>query len=186
MAIKGEEIHCAVWPGWWKVDKHLGGKSPEPGSQTCDIEPAIREYAIENQVFVVSSSWILKAEDVPAELRDSVRYNLAVGGSCIVNPAGLYLKGPVFNEETIVWTEIDAEDRRLAKAYFDCLGHYARFDLLSLYIREEAWTPTGPQHPEREVSSPGRDLDLRRLAHRYGVRVEDLEAYLARGTDHGE
>jgi amidase/nitrilase len=145
MAIKGEEIHCAVWPGWWKVDRHLGGKSAEPGSKTCDIEPAIREYAIENQVFVVSSSWFLKPEDVPADLRESMRYNLAVGGSCIVSPAGLYLKGPVFNEETIVWTDIEAEDRRLAKAYFDCLGHYARFDLLSLNIRDEPYSPTGGQ-----------------------------------------
>ena len=186
MAIKGEEIHCAVWPGWWKVDKHLGGKSREPGSETCDIEPAIREYAIENQVFVVSSSWILKPEDVPADLRDAMRYNLAVGGSCIVNPAGLYVKGPVFNEETIVWADIDAEERRQAKAYFDCLGHYARFDLLSLNIKGEGYSPTGPQRAVPELPEPRRDQDLRRLAYRYGVRVEDLGAYLARGLDHAE
>jgi amidase/nitrilase len=186
MAIKGEEIHCAVWPGWWKVDKHLGGKSPEPGSETCDIEPAIREYAIENQAFVVSSSWFLKPEDVPADLRDSMRYNLAVGGSCIVNPAGLYLKGPVFNEESIVWADIQAEERRLAKAYFDCLGHYARFDLLSLNIREQAYAPTGTRVPGAEPAEPQRDPDLRRLAYRYGIRVEDLEAYLARNVSHAE
>jgi len=186
MAIKGEEIHCAVWPGWWKVEKHLGGKSPAPGAETCDIEPAIREYAIENQVFVVSSSWLLKPEDVPADLRDVMRYNLAVGGSCIVNPSGLYLKGPVFNEEGIVWADIDAEERRLAKAYFDCLGHYARFDLLSLHIREEGYSPTGPRRTEVEAPEARRDEDLRRLAYRLGVRVEDLEVYLARGLDRAE
>jgi nitrilase len=144
MAMQGEEIHCAVWPGWWRVERHLGGKSPEPGSDTCDIAPAIREYAIENQAFVVSSSWFLGPEDVPAELRGLMGYNLAVGGSCIVNPAGLYLKGPVFGEEAIVWADIEAEDRRLAKAYFDCLGHYSRFDLLSLSIRREGWSLFGP------------------------------------------
>jgi hypothetical protein len=115
-----------------------------------------------------------------------MRYNLAVGGSCIVNPAGLYVKGPVFNEETIVWADIDAEERRLAKAYFDCLGHYARFDLLSLNIREGGYAPTGPRRVEAEPPEPGRDQDLRRLAYRYGLRVEDLEAYLARGLDHAE
>jgi amidase/nitrilase len=145
MAIRGEEIHCAVWPGWWRVERHLGGKSADPGSHDCDIEPAIREYAIENQVFVVSSSWYLPDHEIPAELRQEMRYNLAAGGSCIVNPAGLFVKGPVFGEETIVYAEIDLEERRLAKAYFDCLGHYARFDLLSLSIREETWTPTGPR-----------------------------------------
>ncbi|MBI2554707.1 MAG: carbon-nitrogen hydrolase family protein, partial [Candidatus Rokubacteria bacterium] len=65
MAIKGEEIHCAVWPGWWAVERHLGAKRPEPGSRACDIEPAIREYAIENQVFVVSSSWYLPSGEIP-------------------------------------------------------------------------------------------------------------------------
>jgi amidase/nitrilase len=156
MAIKGEEIHCAVWPGWWRVEGHLGGKSADPGSHDCDIEPAIREYAIENQVFVVSSSWYLPDHQIPAELRQEMRYNLAAGGSCIVSPAGLFVKGPVFGEETIVFAEIDLEERRLAKAYFDCLGHYARFDLLSLSIREEAWTPTGPRRvPSAGAPAPG-------------------------------
>ena len=154
MAIKGEEIHCAVWPGWWKVERHLGGKSADPGSHDCDIEPAIREYAIENQVFVVSSSWYLPAHEIPAELGQEMRYNLAVGGSCIVNPAGLFVKGPVFGEETIVFADIDLEERRLAKAYFDCLGHSARFDLLSLTIREEAWTPTGPRRIAPAPTAP--------------------------------
>jgi amidase/nitrilase len=156
MAIRGEEIHCAVWPGWWRVERHLGGKSADPGSHDCDIEPAIREYAIENQVFVVSSSWYLPDHEIPADLRQEMRYNLAAGGSCIVNPAGLFVKGPVFGEETIVFAEIDLEERRLAKAYFDCLGHYARFDLLSLTIREEAWTPTGPRRvPPAAAPGPG-------------------------------
>lgn len=62
-----------------------------------------------------------------------------------MNPAGLFVREPVFEEETIVWADIGLEERRLAKAYFDCLGHYARFDLMSLRIQEEAWTPTGPE-----------------------------------------
>ncbi len=144
MAIKGEEIHCALWPGWWKVDGHLGAKTGEPGSKTCDIESAIRQHAIENQVFVVSSSWYLKEKDIPPELREVIKYNLAVGGSCIVNPAGIIIEGPVFNQETIVHAEIDLGERRLAKAYFDGIGHYSRPDLLSLRIQDEAWTPSGP------------------------------------------
>jgi amidase/nitrilase len=145
MAIKGEEIHCALWPGWWKVDRHLGAKMGDPESRTCDIESAIRQHAIENQVFVISSSWYLNEEEIPLELREVMRYNLAVGGSCIVNPAGIIIEGPVFNEETIVHTEIDFGERDLAKAYFDCVGHYSRPDLLSLRIHDEAWTPTGPK-----------------------------------------
>lgn len=145
MAIKGEEIHCALWPGWWRVDVHLGAKTGEPGSRTCDIESAVRQHAVENQVFVISSSWYLKEEDIPPELKEVMRYNLAVGGSCIVNPAGIIIEGPVFNQETIVHTEIDLGERELAKAYLDGIGHYSRPDLLSLRIQEEAWTPSGPK-----------------------------------------
>jgi len=155
MAIKGEEIHCAVWPGWWAVERHLGAKRAEAGGRTCDIEPAIREYAIENQTFVVSSSWYLPPEEIPSDLAGEMQYNLAVGGSCIVNPAGLFIRGPVFQQETIVWADIDLEERHLAKAYFDALGHYARFDLLSLNIREEAWTPTGPKPLGRSEGGTG-------------------------------
>ncbi|MFQ5847110.1 MAG: carbon-nitrogen hydrolase family protein [Candidatus Methylomirabilales bacterium] len=137
MAHRGEEIHCAVWPGWWRVEKHLGGKVAAPGSRECDIEPAVRQYAVENGVWVVSSSWYLPPEEVPDDLREEMQYNLAVGGSCIVNPSGLFLREPVFGKETIVWTEIDLEDRALAKAYLDTVGHYSRPDLLRLQIRED-------------------------------------------------
>jgi amidase/nitrilase len=145
MAIRGEEIHCALWPGWWKVGRHLGDKTAEPGARTCDIESAIRQHAVENQVFVISSSWFLRDDDIPPGLKGVIKYNLAVGGSCIVNPAGVIIEGPVFDEETIVHAEIDLAERDLTKAYFDCLGHYSRPDLLSLRIQQESWTPTGPK-----------------------------------------
>ena len=55
LAIKGEEIHCALWPGWWRVDGHLGGKVGEARAENCDLESAIRQHAIENGVFVVDN-----------------------------------------------------------------------------------------------------------------------------------
>jgi amidase/nitrilase len=167
LAIQGEELHVAVWPGWWTMDGHLGAKRAEPGSHACDIEPAIRAHAIENSVFVVSSSWYLPPAAIPADLRDVMGYNLATGGSCIVNPSGLFTREPVFGEETIVWAEIDQTERRLAKAYFDSVGHYARWDLLQLVIREEGWEPCRPPEP-----APAR---LREAADRYEVRLERLE-----------
>jgi len=79
------------------------------------------------------------------ELKEKIKYNLAVGGSCIVNPSGIIIEGPVFEQETIVHCEIAPQSRDLAKAYFDCLGHYSRPDILSLRIHDEAWTLTGPK-----------------------------------------
>jgi amidase/nitrilase len=168
LAILGEELHVAVWPGWWGMEGHLGAKRAEPGSRACDVEPAIRAHAIENSVFVVSSSWYLPAAAIPAELADVMRYNLATGGSAIVNPSGLFTREPVFGEETLVWAEIDQAERRLAKAYFDAVGHYARWDLLQLLVRTEGWEPSRPLEP-----APAR---LRESAERWEVRLERLEA----------
>ena len=168
MALRGEELHVAVWPGWWTMDGHLGAKRPEPGARGCDVEPAVRAHAIENSVFVVSSSWFLPPAEVPAALADVMKYNLAVGGSCIVNPSGLFTCEPVFEKETIVWSEIDQTERRLAKAYFDSVGHYARWDLLQLVIRDEGWEPVRVPDP-----APAR---LREAAERHEVRLARLEA----------
>jgi hypothetical protein len=108
-----------------------------------------------------------------------MKYNLAVGGSCIVSPSGLFVAGPVFGEETIVWAEVDLEERELAKAYLDGVGHYARPDLLTLGIRDEAWTPTGPEKlTESRLESTDIDQMLR-LLRRYQISPEELEAILA-------
>lgn len=171
MAIRGEELHVSVWPGWWGMDGHLGAKRPEAGSRGCDVEPAVKAHAIENSVFVVSSSWYLPAAEIPAELTDVMKYNLAVGGSCIVNPSGLFTREPVFERETIVWAEIDQTERRLAKAYFDSVGHYSRWDLLQLVIREEGWEPSRVPDP-----SPAR---MREAADRHEVRLDRLEGMVA-------
>ena len=172
MAIRGEELHVAVWPGWWSMDGHLGAKKADPGSRGCDVEFAIREYAVENSTFVVSSSWYLPPSEIPAELADVMKYNLAVGGSCIVNPSGQWTKEPVFGSETIVWAEIDQEERRLAKAYFDSVGHYSRWDVLQLLIRDEGWEPTPAREPTGQA--------LREAAERFEVRLNRLEALVER------
>jgi len=171
MAILGEEIHCAVWPGWWVMDRHPGAKRryrPEDPAHLCDIEHAIREYAFETQTFVISVSQYVPDDEMPGYCRD---FNIAAGGSFIVNPAGVYLHEPVFDREEIIYAELDADDRRHTKAYFDALGHYTRWDLLRLDIRGE------PNEP-LTVGRPKRGLDqqtMERLAEKYGLETEKLK-----------
>ena len=171
MAVLGEEIHCAVWPGWWVMDRHPGAKRRyRPGDPThlCDIEHAIREYAFETQTFVISVSQYVPDDEMPGYCRD---FNIAAGGSFIVNPAGVYLHEPVFDREEIIYAELDADDRRHTKAYFDALGHYTRWDLLRLDIQGE------PNEP-LTVGRPKRGLDqqtMERLAEKYGLETEKLK-----------
>ncbi|MDD1768369.1 MAG: carbon-nitrogen hydrolase family protein [Methanomassiliicoccales archaeon] len=136
MAQLGEEIHCAVWPGWWVMPRHPGEKRRYSVSKDdphlCDIEHAVREYAFENQAFVISVSQYIPDDEMPEECVD---FNTAAGGSFIVNPAGVVLEGPVFDREVILYADLDADDRRHTKAYFDALGHYSRPDLFSLELK---------------------------------------------------
>jgi nitrilase len=174
LALRGEEIHCALWPGWWRVEGHLGGKIGEAGAENCDLASAIRQHAIENGVFVVSSSWFLRPDDIPSDLRDEMKYNLAVGGSCVVSPAGLFVAGPVFEEETIVWTEIDMEEREVAKAYLDGVGHYSRPDLLSLRIRDKSYRPSKRLHVEATGTETAEDRRMLQMLEEHGVTPEEL------------
>ena len=170
MAVLGEEIHCAVWPGWWVMERHPGAKRRyRPGDPThlCDIEHAIREYAFETQTFVISVSQYIPDDEMPDYCRD---FNIAAGGSCIVNPAGVYLVEPVFDREEIIYAELDADDRRHTKAYFDALGHYTRWDLLRLDLRGD---PMDPLTEESAVWELDEDT-ITLLAEKYGLDPEDI------------
>jgi len=174
MAILGEEIHCAVWPGWWVMERHPGAKrryQAGDSAHLCDIEHAIREYAFETQTFVISVSQYIPDDEMPDYCRD---FNIAAGGSCIVNPAGVYLVEPVFDRKEIIYAELDADDRRHTKAYFDALGHYTRWDIMRLDLGGE---PVDPLTAESEVSEQDPE-ELDGIAERYGLTPEELDALL--------
>jgi len=170
MAALGEEIHCAVWPGWWVMERHPGAKKrygEGDSTRLCDIEHAIREYAFETQTFVISVSQYIPDDQIPDYCKD---FNIAAGGSCIVNPAGVFLREPVLNREEIIYAELDADDRRHTKAYFDALGHYTRWDVMRLDLRGE---PLDPLTEESSVWELDEET-IGALAERYGLDPEEI------------
>ena len=169
MAYLGEEIHCALWDGYWVMDWHPGKKRRyQKGDDwhLCDIEYACKEYAMETQSFVLSACQYIPDDEMPDDTKD---FNIASGGSSILNPAGVYLVEPVFNEETILYAELDQDDRRHTKAYVDALGHYARWDVLRLDIRGE---------PNKPFTVRPLDIPYSRIkevAERHGADPDKLE-----------
>ena len=63
------------------------------------------------------------------------------GGSLIVSPLGEILAGPVWEEETIIYAELDTEDITRGKFDFDVSGHYARPDIFQLSVDERPKDP---------------------------------------------
>ena len=185
MIHMAEEFHVAVWPGnWCVIGPRLMEPDTAPQGGACDLQPAIREHAFEAGAFVISANGILRDEDLQEpwkHLRDSshMNYGWAVGGSAIVHPLGGYLAEPVFNQETILYADCEANLIKLAKVVFDSLGHYARWDVARLAVRKEGWAPevfvrdTGPLPQEIPYA------ELRRLSEQFEVPVDKLEGLMA-------
>ncbi len=184
LAAMGEEIHAAVWPGFWEQHGHPGDKTRAESSgavDTCDIYPAMREYAFETQSFVASCSAYM-SDDVPAEFsEDELGFNVAAGGSMLVNPAGVVEAGPLVGEEGLLTATFDRDERRATKAYFDAVGHYSRWDAVSLSVSDETLAPvTERRGTERHGTGDGLSAARAQdLAEEYGVPVEAVEGVAA-------
>jgi amidase/nitrilase len=183
MMQKGEEFHIAVWAGVWSGQgkTHIMDPETDPQGGSSTIYPVIRSYACESQAFVLSSGGILGEKDFPDKwkhLKDSnhTNYSFAVGGSAIVNPHGRLIAGPLIGEEAILYADCHAHHIKLAKALFDCLGHYARWDVARLQVRREPWTPEIEMAEKPSLKLPMSEL--RRISEAHEISLEKLEAII--------
>jgi nitrilase len=63
------------------------------------------------------------------------------GGSAIISPLGEVIAGPLYDEEGILYADLDLGEVVRAKVDFDVVGHYARPDVFQLLINEGANPP---------------------------------------------
>ena len=56
------------------------------------------------------------------------------GGSAILAPDGTYLAGPLWDEEGILYADLDPQMLYEERQRFDAAGHYHRPDVLSLKV----------------------------------------------------
>jgi nitrilase len=102
-------------------------------------QSTIVHIARESRAFVIAPSHFQRASSYPddfplRQLLDELDV-IGRGGSAILGPDGAYLAGPLWDEEGILYAELDP--RRLAeeRQRFDPVGHYHRPDVLGLERR---------------------------------------------------
>jgi len=101
---------------------------------------SMQHIAVEGRCFVLSSNQFARRSDYPTdypgELPSDPGAIVTPGGSCIVNPLGALIAGPVYDEEAILTADIDLDDIVRGKLDLDVVGHYARPDVFQLTVNE--------------------------------------------------
>jgi len=112
---------------------------------TADIRDgwvaSMRHIALEGRCFVLSCNQFARRSDYPpdypGEFPGGPDAIVTRGGSCIVNPLGEVVAGPVYDEEAILPADIDLDDTIRGKFDLDVVGHYARPDVFRLLVNEK-------------------------------------------------
>jgi nitrilase len=120
---RGTQVHLA--PTWDKSDQWIAG---------------MRHIAREGRMFVIGCCQALHRDQVPDHwpFKDTLPADMQwinVGNSLIVDPDGLVLAGPVAEQETTLYAEIDPGRASGLRWIFDAAGHYNRPDLFTFSMR---------------------------------------------------
>jgi nitrilase len=131
------------WENWMPLARYAlyaQGEQIHLAPTADDSELALvnaRNTAAEGRVFVVLVCMILRKASYPpnfelnSELSEAPEL-LEKGGSAIIGPDGSVLAGPLWNEEGILYADLDLNRVVEEHQLLDVVGHYARPDVLSL------------------------------------------------------
>ncbi len=96
-----------------------------------DWHDSMKHIAREARAFVLSCCVFQRAASYPTDVPLAEGDELVgAGGSAILAPDGTYLAGPLWNEEGILYADLDPQRLYEARQRFDPAGHYNRPDVL--------------------------------------------------------
>jgi nitrilase len=102
-------------------------------------QATLMHIARESRAYVVSPCHFQRASSYPADFPLSSELEgaglLGRGGSAILAPDGSYLAGPLYDDEGILYAELDPSTLLAERQRFDPVGHYNRPDVLQLTVR---------------------------------------------------
>jgi predicted amidohydrolase len=97
-----------------------------------------RQYAFEGRCFVIAAGQMMKAKDFPGELHSPSHLNdddwVLNGGSCVIDPKADFVVEPVFDEEKLIYAELDLSQVSKESMTLDVTGHYQRKDVFDFKV----------------------------------------------------
>lgn len=126
----------------------------------------MRHIAMEGRCFVLGCNQFTKRSDYPANVefpnaisdKDGDKI-LCHGGSIIVSPLGEVIAGPNYSSEELLVAELDLNDVIRGKYDMDCVGHYSRPDVFTLYVNEKPKPGIVTNMKQLQLSGAGAEED---------------------------
>jgi nitrilase len=105
-------------------------------------QSTLQHIALEGRCFVLGCNQFVTRDMYPADLEireelDSWPDTLCRGGSAIYGPLGDLLAGPLWDQEGVLFADLDLGEIARGKFDFDVTGHYARPDVFHLWVNED-------------------------------------------------
>lgn len=105
---------------------------------TKNWQATLRHIAMESRSFVIAPNQYFTLQMYPEDMLPTGNFmeNISPGGSCIIDPFGKYLAGPVYGREEILYADLNMDALCTARLDFDPAGHYNRPDIFDLRIKK--------------------------------------------------
>lgn len=105
-------------------------------------QATLRHIACEGRCFVLGCNQYMTKDMYPDDLKglkelDEQPETMCRGGSAIISPLGKVLAGPLYEQEGILFADLDLAAIVRSKFDFDVVGHYARPDVFQLIVNEK-------------------------------------------------
>jgi nitrilase len=105
-------------------------------------QATLRHIACEGRCFVLGCNQYMTKDMYPDDLKglkelDEQPEIMCRGGSAIISPLGKVLAGPLYEQEGILFADLDLAAIARSKFDFDVVGHYARPDVFQLIVNEK-------------------------------------------------
>lgn len=110
-------------------------------NDNAEWQATIQHIAIEGRCYFINCDMYFTRKSYPDDLCsrqevDRLPEVVCRGGSCVIDPYGHYVTEPLWDQEGIIYADLEMQKVPMSRMEFDPCGHYSRPDVLELKVHE--------------------------------------------------